>query len=109
MRRRNPHDAGEIASCDDTAVALAMTVGREVIIFRALDFNLHVHLHVRGRNCDRAVERSVAFEALDQDVALFGANAAEGKVYSHRAKECHVGGLGAPVAQVALNRGVDRG
>ena len=38
--------------------------------FPALEVRGDLDLHVRGRNCDRAVERSPALEALDQLRAL---------------------------------------
>ena len=38
--------------------------------FPALEVRGDLDLHVRGRNCDRAVERSPALEALDELRAL---------------------------------------
>ena len=56
-----------------------------------LRFDLNFDLHVGGRNCDRAVERSTLPELSDQFLTLFLGNALEREIDAHRVEETYVG------------------
>jgi hypothetical protein len=61
------------------------------------------HLHIRGRNCDRAVERSPALEPLDQKAALLFRNPFHPKMQVHGVEQCHVGPHWSGAIKVALD------
>jgi len=51
---------------------------------------VELDLDIWGRNCDRSIERSPAFESLDELAALLVGYTLEGKVQLYRVEECHV-------------------
>ncbi len=57
----------------------------------ALWFSVKLDLDIRGRNCDRTVERSPALEGLDELSALLLRHSLEVKVQSNRIEQAHLG------------------
>src|SRR5579859_2349611 len=67
-----------------------------------------INLDVWGRNCDRAVERSPAFEARHQVGALLGGDAAELQMDAHRVEQIDVLAHGRTRIRGRLDGRVDR-
>ena len=57
----------------------------------ALWFSIKLDLDIRGRNCDRTVERSPALEGLDELGALLLRHSLEVKVQTHHIEQAHPG------------------
>lgn len=55
----------------------------------ALWFSIKLDLDIRGRNCDRTIERSPALEGLDELGALLLRDSPEVKVQPHRIEQAH--------------------
>src|SRR5262245_20154626 len=76
-----------------------------VICPHALTVRTKGDLDVRGRNCDRAVERSPALEGLDELRPLLRRHAAEVKFQAHAVEHAQVGAH----RPAAVLHGLDRG
>jgi hypothetical protein len=58
-----------------------------LVCVRALQLSVELDLDIRGRNCDRPVERSPALEGLDELGALLRRHPLEMKVQPHRVEQ----------------------
>jgi len=89
---------GKRPSADHTRCSLALFVGRHhpaTLAARLLNcvialwLSIKLDLDIRGRNCDRTVERSPALEGLDELDALLLRHSPEVKVQPHRIEQAH--------------------
>jgi hypothetical protein len=75
----------EMAPAENNLAALLL------VCVPALWFSIKLDLDIRGRNCDRTVERSPALEGLDELDALLLRDPLEVKVQPHRIEQAHLG------------------
>ena len=73
----------------ETAPAEVNLAALLLVCFPALWFSIQLDLDIRGRNCDRTVERSPALEGLDELAALLLGDSLEVKVQTHRSEQAH--------------------
>jgi hypothetical protein len=75
----------------ETAPAEVNLAALLLVCVPALWFSIKLDLDIRGRNCDRTVERSPALEGLDELGALLLRDSLEVKVQPNRIEQAHPG------------------
>jgi hypothetical protein len=82
-----------LSSCPvcETAPAEGNLAALPLVCVPALWFSIKLDLDIRGRNCDRTVERSPALEGLDELGALLLRDSLEVKVQPNRIEQAHLG------------------
>jgi hypothetical protein len=75
----------------ETAPSEASLAALLLVCVSALWFSIKLDLDIRGRNCDRRVERSPALSGLDELAALLRRHSLGVKVHPNRIEQAHLG------------------